>query len=237
MLVSTRSIPGFSEPVNAMSHLGGAAVFLALGWKLVRKGRGNFGRVLCLAVFACCCVLLLAISGVYHLIGADGTAHIVLRRLDHAAIYLLIAGTFTPVHGILFTGAWRTAILAFVWIAAVTGIALQSVFLERMPPWLSVTFYLALGWVGLISAWKLYRQYGWAFVAPLVYGGVAYTLGAACLGLGALIDGLVIVSGAIGRHEIFHFAVLAGIGFHWKFVDSFASGIPVLSRPLRNEGS
>ncbi len=74
-----------------------------------------------------------------------------------------------------------------------------------------------------IAVFKLFRCRGWSFVAPLVYGGIAYSLGAAYLGLGALIDGLVIIPGVVGRHEVFHFAVIAGIGCHWRFVARFAA--------------
>ena len=223
-LSATKSISGFDEPVNAISHLLGAVVFLVLSVKLIRSGRGNNRwHLACLAVFAFSCIFMLSISGVYHLLDSRGTAHAVMRRVDHAAIFLLIAGTFTPIHGILFAGRWRWVVLASVWCAAVIGITFVSVFLERMPPWLSVIFYLTLGWFGLISALKLYHRRGWGFIAPLVYGGISYTLGAAYLGVGALIDGLAIIPGVLGRHEVFHFAVLAGIGFHWRFVSNFSS--------------
>lgn len=212
-----------AEPVNVISHLGGAAVFSALGWFLVRRGRGDWRRVFSLSVFVFCSVFLLAASGVYHLLEIGGTPRLVFRRLDHAGIYLLIAGTFTPIHVILFSGPLRWAVLLFVWIAATTGIALQSVFLEQMPNWLSIIFYLALGWTGLIAAWTLWRRNGWPFIAPLVFGGVAYSLGAGCLGLAALIDRPSVAPGVIGGHEIFHLFVLAGIGFHWKFIASFAA--------------
>jgi len=182
--------------------------------------------MVCLAVFASSCILQLVISGVYHWVGQTGSFHLLLRHIDHAAIYLLIAATFTPIHGILFSGSWRWGMLTFIWSAAVAGIALSSVFLERVPVWLPGALYVTLGWVGLISAVKLFQQYGYRFTAPLLYGGIAYSLGVGGLGLMALAGGPELISGVAGRHEIFHFAVLAGIGFHWKFVGSFASGPP-----------
>lgn len=86
-------IPGFSEPVSSLTHLGGAGVFGLLSIGLLRRGWGDTGRVVALAVFAFSCVLLLAVSGVYHLLAPGYAGWVVMRRLDRAAIFGLIAGT------------------------------------------------------------------------------------------------------------------------------------------------
>lgn len=80
---------------------------------------------------------------------------------------MLIAGTFTPIHGVLFAGWRRWGFLALLWAAACCGIALEAILIGRMPAWMPATFYLALGWVGLASAWMLFRRFGWDFIAPL----------------------------------------------------------------------
>src|SRR3954447_18790099 len=100
-------MPGFSDPVSSLTHLAGAAAFLCLTPSLLLKGRGNPWRVTSLAAFASSVLLLFAASGTYHLLAPGTGGRTVMQRLDHGAIFVLIAGTFTPLHGILFRGAWR----------------------------------------------------------------------------------------------------------------------------------
>src|SRR5687767_13132626 len=100
------SIPGFGDPVSSLTHLAAAVVFAILSGFLVARGRGDAGRAASLAVFAFSCVLLLSMSGVYHLLTPDTAARAVLMRLDHAAIFVLIAGSFTPIHVILLRNRW-----------------------------------------------------------------------------------------------------------------------------------
>ncbi len=217
------SIAGFSDPVSSLSHLSGAVVFTVLGIFLLRRGRGNLGRMISLCVFAFSCVLLLSLSGVYHLLSPGTAGREVLQQLDHAAIFVLIAGSFTPVHAILFRGAWRWGMLAGIWGAATTGLVLKTVFFATLPEWLGLLMYLALGWLGVISALALGRRHGFRFIQPLLWGAVCYTAG-------ALVEFLrwpVLLPGIVGSHEIFHLAVLAGISCHWAFIFGIASGEPI----------
>src|SRR5688572_19241218 len=108
-------LPGFHEPFSAISHLLGAVLFAWLGALLLRRGRGDTERMIYLGVYAFSCVVLFSMSGVYHQMVPGGTAHRVMERLDHGAIFVLIAGTLTAVHGLLFTGPLRWGPLAFVW--------------------------------------------------------------------------------------------------------------------------
>jgi channel protein (hemolysin III family) len=217
------SIPGFSDPVSSLSHLAGAMVFAILSAFLIARGRGDARRVISLAVFAFSCVLLLALSGVYHLLSPGTAARSVLLRLDHAAIFVLIAGSFTPVHVILLRDLWHWHLLAWIWVAAIAGLVLKTVYFDATPQWLGLLMYLGLGWLGLISTVALARRFGVRFVLPLVWGAFAYTIG-------ALVDFLgwpVLVAGVVGPHEVFHLAVLAAISFHWAFI----RGIAAAGRP------
>jgi channel protein (hemolysin III family) len=214
------SIPGFSDPISSLSHLVGAVAFLILGGFLIARGGNDWRRVASLAVFAFSCVLLLSVSGVYHLLTPETAARSVLMRVDHAAIFVLIAGSFTPVHAILLTNRWHWHLLALIWIAAVAGITLKTVYFDAVPAWLGLLMYLALGWLGVISTVALAHRFGTRFVLPLVWGALAYTIG-------ALVDFLnwpMLIAGVAGPHEIFHLAVLAGISFHWAFIRSIAGG-------------
>jgi channel protein (hemolysin III family) len=219
--LDTLPIPGFTEPVSSLTHLLGAGVFAVLAWFLLRRGWGNATRVAFLGVYSLACVFLMSMSGVYHLLTFGGTARTVLERLDHGAIFVLIAGTFTPAHGILFRGWGRWSVLVMIWGLAVAGIALTTVFFAGLGEWLRLVFYLALGWLGLFSGTALWHMYGLAFIKPLLWGGLVYTLGA----LADFLRWPVLIPGVFGSHEVFHVAVLVGAGLHWKFIWQFASGI------------
>jgi channel protein (hemolysin III family) len=213
-------VPGFSDPVSSLTHLLGAGAFGVLGLLLLRRGRGDPGRIAFLGVFSLSCVLLLSLSGTYHLLSPNTTARSVLQRLDHAAIFALIAGTFTPVLGILFTGLARWGMLLAIWSLAATGISLKTVFFDAVPQWASVALFIAMGWTGVVPTVVLWRRYGTAFVKPLVAGAGLYTTGAILefAGWPTLLPGIV------GPHEVFHLAVLGGMACHWQFVSQFASG-------------
>ena len=214
------SIPGFSDPVSSLTHLAAAVVFAILSFFLIARGRGDTRRVISLAIFAFSCVLLLSLSGVYHLLTPETAARGVLLRLDHAAIFVLIAGSFTPVHAILLRERWQRQLLGWIWGAAIAGLTLKTVYFDTMPLWLGLLMYLGLGWLGLISTIAIARRFGVRFVLPLVWGALAYTLGA----VAEFVGWPVIVAGVVGPHEIFHLAVVAGISFHWAFIRGIASG-------------
>lgn len=203
-----------ADPVSAATHLAGAVVFAVLSVRLLRRGRGGNARMAALSVFAFACVLLLGVSGTYHLLPAGSASRDVLQRLDHAAIFVLIAASFTPPHVILFRGAMRWGMLALVWGAAVAGVVLKTVFFASVPEWLGLAMYLGLGWLGVISAAALARRYGWRAIRPILWGALAYTAGAVF----EFLRWPVLLPGLVGPHEIFHIAVLAGISWHWTFI-------------------
>ncbi len=212
--MTVHSIPGFADPFSSMLHLLAAAVFSVLSFFLVARGRGSVGRMFSLAVFAFSVVFLLSMSGIFHLLPRGGTGRMVLQRLDHAGIFLLIAGSFTPLHSILFTGFWRWGMLSLVWTLAVAGITLKSIFFDSIPEWLGLSIYLGMGWLGLLSGFLLARRFGWSFAKPLLYSGLAYSLG----GITEHFGWPILIPGIIGPHEIFHLVVIAGIGIHWYFI-------------------
>ena len=136
-----RHLPGFHEPFSVFSHLLGAVLFVFLGFKLLQRGRGNGARITFLSIYAASCVLLLSMSTVYHMMVRGGAAHAVMGRLDHGAIFVLIAGTFTPTLGILFRGWLRWGQLILIWAAAITGITLKSIFYDDVAEWLGLSFF------------------------------------------------------------------------------------------------
>ncbi len=224
--IDALAIPGFREPLSCFTHLIGAVVFAILGVCLVKKGRGNWARTVSLTIMASTAFFQLSMSAGYHML-APGAARHILRQLDIAGVFALIAGTATPVHIILFRGFHCWGSLVLVWSAAVLGILLRVVYADSVPWGLESTEFLVLGWGGSISAVKLWRQFGFSFIEPLVWGGVSYTLGVVLLTL----RWPVLLPGVVGPHELWHAAVLIGLGLHWSFVFQFASGSP-MPRPF-----
>lgn len=222
-MIDIYSVPGFTQPFSSISFFLGALFFTYLAYFLIRRGKGSLIRIASLSVFSSSCIFLLVISAVYHLLETSGTAHTVFQRLDHAAIFLVIAGTFTPIQCILFTGLQRWGFLLILWVLAISGLVLKTVFFTTIPEWLGLSFYLGLGWMGLLMGYKLWQKYGFAFIRPLLIGGICYTVG-------AIIEyqhKLVIINGILGPHEILHIAVLAGIGFQWWFIIKALDRFPI----------
>ena len=211
-------LPGLHDPFSALSHLLGAATFVVLGAMLLRRGRGDAARLAFLGVYAAACVGLLLASGLYHMTGPAGAWHAFMLRLDHGAIFVLIAGTFTPIHGLLFRGPLRWGPLVLIWSAAAAGVVLKTAFFDSVAQWVGLSLYLALGWLGAVSGGLLWRRHGFAFVRPLLLGGLAYSAGAAVDFAGAPI----LLPGVVHAHELFHVAVLGGAALHWRFVWRFA---------------
>ena len=218
-MASVLPIPGFFEPFSSISHLTGAVVFAVLSVFMLRRGRGNAARVASLAVFSFSAVFLLAMSGIYHLL-SPGDARSVLRRLDHAAIFVLIAGSFTPTHVILFRRRGRWFVLTVVWTIAIVGITVKTFFFEAVPPHVGMAIYIAMGWIGLYTGLSLWQRYGFQFMQPILWGGIAYTIG----GLLETLHWPIVIPGAVQWHEMFHVAVLIGLSCHWAFAYTIADG-------------
>lgn len=208
------AIPGFCQPVSSLSHIAAAAAALVGGVPLVRLARGCRLRSAAVAVYVFCVVATLAISGTYHAVSRGCVARDVLQRMDHFAIWLLIAGTFTAVHGIMFSGAWRRGVLTFIWSYAAVAATLQIVWFDAFSGLLGLILYLGLGWVGIFSIFKLGRRLGFAVVRPVWGAGVAYTAG-------ALLERghhYMLFHRWVGPHEVFHGAVIVGVALHWFFI-------------------
>ena len=153
-------------------------------------------------------------SGTYHLLERDTTARYVLRILDHAGIFLLISGTITAIHVTLFSGFMKWGITIITSVIAIVGITFGSIYFNELPDYMTHTVFLAFGWLGMVSVigiWKLKKDISFKY---LLYGGLAYTIG-------AILDWMnypVLIPGILGPHELFHVAVLIGVGFHWVFI-------------------
>jgi hemolysin III len=173
-------------------------VSAALGVTLVVTAPGARERFAS-AVFAGCLALSFGVSALYHRITWRPAPRRLMRRLDHAAIFLLIAGTYTPFALLVLEGAWRFTILVVVWTGAAAAIALKVVWVDG-PGWLSALLGIGLGWTGVIAAPQIYDSVGVWGILLMAAGGIAYTLGAVVYARRRP-DPLPAV---FGYHEVFH---------------------------------
>lgn len=212
------SIPGFQDPVSSWSHLVGAIVFAALIYPMMVKAKSGhfFLWIYCITI-----VMLFGVSGSYHILG-PGIGREVMLRIDLSAIFLLIVGTMTPIHGLLFQGWARWIPLAILWGIAATFIPLVCVFYGTIPRWVWILVQVGLGWFGAIVGSYLAWTYGWKMVRGLLIGGICYTVGAIINAYGWP----TIFPGVFGPHELFHVFVLAGAYFHWQFIYDFVGERP-----------
>lgn len=199
-----RYTPG-EEIANALTHglgvLAAAAGLVVLLRRALQSGRAV--AVVAAAVFGVTVLLLFAASTLYHAI-PEGRATSWLRLLDHAAIYLLIAGTYTPFTLITLRGAWGWSIFGAVWVLALLGLAGQAGLLRRRR-WIEVILYLVMGWVVIVALKPLVAALPPAGLALLVAGGMAYTVGVA----------FYLWRSLPYHHAVWHLFVLAGAACHF----------------------
>lgn len=207
-------ILGCSDPVSSLSHILGVGIFAVLSIQLLDRSRVNLAYLIGVIIFVFSVIFLLSMSAIYHFLTPGTGARALFQRLDHAAIFILIAGTFTPIQLGMFHGFSRWSILIFVWVAAITGLVLKVIFFNTMPEWVSLVCYLGLGWVGALLGVLIIKRFGFSTLKPLLYGGLAYSLGAIL----EFFRVPVIAHGVFEAHELFHVLVLIAIGYHWHFI-------------------
>jgi channel protein (hemolysin III family) len=213
------SLLGFTDPVSSWSHLLAAVSFAVASYFLVKKGRGNATRVIALSLYSFSLIFLFSMSGVYHLLERGGDARAVLQRLDHVAIWVLIAGTFTPVHIVLFRGAWRWLILSIVWVIGILGLIFQTIFFTSFPQWLITSLFLGLGWMGALTGYKFRKSFSDESMNLLLFGGIFYSAGA----LFDFFKWPTLWPSFISGHELFHVFVILGAVSHWLFIYNWAA--------------
>ena len=184
-----------------------AAFFVALvAGSLVVFFAEGARRTVAAAIFAASVALMLGASALYHRVTWSPSVRPWMRRIDHAGIYLLIAGSYTPVGLLTVHGAMRHVVLAIVWSGAAAAILLKLVWVAA-PKWLSAVIGIALGWVGVAAMPQVFEHAGAAAFALLVAGGLAYTGGAIVYALRRPNP----VPAVFGYHEVFHALTLVAV--------------------------
>jgi hemolysin III len=190
-------------------------VALVVGAVLVVSAEGTRASAAA-AIFAGSVVTMLGASALYHRVTWSVRARPWMRRLDHAGIYLLIAGTYTPVGLLTLRGTMRDVVLAVVWSGAAAAILLKFAWVDA-PKWLSAVLGIALGWVGVAAMPQVARYAGATAVALLAVGGVAYTAGAIVYARRRPDP----VPTVFGYHELFHALTLVAVACQYVAIAFF----------------
>lgn len=204
----------FREPVSGLLHLGGAVLAVAGLWWLISRTTGDLPRLLSVAVYGVSLVLLYTASAVMHLY--NGPRHNIdrLNRLDHAAIYVLTAGTYTPICVNVLEGGLGYMLLVAVWVLAAIGAAYKIVVGPgRRSSTRSTLFYVAMGWLAVVAVPQLLRALPLPAIALIAAGGLAYSAGAVVY----FFDDPD-VRPTFGLHELWHVFVLAGSSLHFAAI-------------------
>ncbi len=203
------------EPFNAISHAAGALLALIGSVFLLVKGGGTPAHTAALAVYGISLVGLFSASAAYHWAAVKPAALQKLRKFDHSAIYLLIAGTYTPFCVIAFTGFWQWGMLAIIWSLAAAGI-IAKLFIINTPRWVTAGLYIAMGWLSIFAVGEFQRQLAPVSITLMLAGGLIYTLGAVIY----ITKKGNFRPGVFGFHELWHVAVLLGAATHFAAVYS-----------------
>lgn len=172
------------DPASGLSHLVGAVLSVIGLAALLRVGIANHDvwQIVSFAIFGGSLILLYSASATYHLLNVSVRAEVVLRKLDHIMIFVLIAGTYTPICLIKLRGPAGYAMLTVVWSLAVAGVFFK-VFYLNAPRWAYTGVYLLMGWMSLFIMVPLARAVGFRALLWLLVGGAFYSLGAVIYGL------------------------------------------------------
>lgn len=210
---SGRASSAHYDGFSAFSHFAGAiAALIGLG-PLLAITNGRVPLLVVGAVFVGSVVIAFGASTLYHLLNHEEDGNGLLRRLDHAAIFVLIAGTYTPVAYVFLDGAWRWSVIGVQWGVALAGITLKLVRAD-LPRALTVSLYLAMGWFALVPLKILWQTMPQGALLAMFGGGIAYTIGAIIYALKRP-DPL---PRSVGFHGLFHLFTLAGAGLHYALV-------------------
>jgi hemolysin III len=201
--------------LRGVSHQYAFFVSVALGALLVAGASGARERISAF-VFAAALATMFGVSALYHRVTWQPATRRWMRRLDHAAIYLLIAGTYTPFGLLALGGAWRWTLLPIVWGGALVAIILKVVWVDG-PKWLAAVIGIALGWAGVVAMPQLVDQAGVWGVVLLAIGGILYTAGAVVYAMQRPDP----VPAVFGYHELFHALVIAAAACQYAAVAIF----------------
>ncbi|KOA20466.1 hemolysin-III related [Clostridium homopropionicum DSM 5847] len=207
----------FREPISGLTHLFGAIVSL-LGMIIlivyeINNPKSNVLSLTSVILFGISLILLYSASSIYHLVKSSEKVIKALRKLDHSMIFVLIAGTYSPICLLALNGSLRWVMFSLIWSCALVGIFFKM-FWFNAPRWLSTLFYVLMGWLSIFIISPLSKSISIKGIILLILGGLLYTFGAVIYAS----KWSIFKSKVLGFHEIFHIFVLAGSLCHYFMV-------------------
>lgn len=211
------------EPVSGLTHLGATIVALVAVVILLFVGRGGATKLISLAIYGLSLILMFAASAAYHLVNAAPHVVSALRKLDHSAIYCLIAGTYTPICLHFCQGFWQWGFTGVIWSLAVAGITVK-LFVIKAPRWLTAGIYLVMGWLALIVVPEIAKTMPPPALAWILAGGIVFTLGSIVY----ITKKPDFFPEVFGFHEVWHIFVILGSACHFIAIAVFVAPYPTL---------
>lgn len=205
------------EPGSAFTHLAGMvlAIFAAIPLLMKAQASSSDKHILAMAVFIGSMILLYGASATYHSVNLSGRGLRIFRKIDHMMIFVLIAGSYTPVCLIILGGAAGYQLLLLVWGIALFGMLIKACWVT-CPKWFSSIIYIAMGWVCVFVFGQLWDTLPLSGFLWLLAGGIIYTVGGVIYALKLPVFNSIHKN--FGSHEIFHLFCMAGSFCHFMFM-------------------
>ena len=202
----------FRNPVSGLTHFAGVllSIVALILLETYATIQGTSWHIVAFAIFGISLILLYGASSIYHLLPLPPRGTTILRRIDHAMIFVLIAGTYTPICLIPLRGVLGWILFGVIWGIAIVGIFL-ALFWINAPRWLSTLIYLIMGWLIVVAFYPLVQTIPLGGIIWLILGGLCYSVGAVIYALKRPNP----VPGIFGFHEIWHIFVMAGSFCHF----------------------
>lgn len=214
------------EPGSAITHFIGMIMALFAAIPLLMKASRQPDKVhlISLAIFIVSMIMLYAASTIYHSFDINPRVNKILKKMDHLMIFILIAGSYTPICLVVVRGALGLKLLILIWSFAIIGIAIKMVFIN-CPKWFSSVIYIAMGWTCVLCFTQIINNLSMKGFAWLLAGGIIYTLGGIIYALKIPIFDRKCKN--FGLHEIFHLFVMGGSICHFILMYVFVSSLPL----------
>ena len=204
------------DPISGLTHLGAAILSLFGLIALIIISWGESAKLVSLTVYGISLILMFAASATYHMIISSPKVIEILRKVDHSAIYLLIAGTYTPFCINAFSGFWKWGLLSIIWSLAIIGVGIK-IFIVRAPRWVNAGVYLVMGWLIIAAIGEMTKTLPANVLTWLIVGGIIYTLGAAIY----ITKKMDFAPSVFGFHEVWHIFVILAAAAHYISILSY----------------
>jgi hemolysin III len=206
----------FRDPVSGAIHLFSAILAVFGLAALLIFGRGGLLKELSLLVYGLSLIFMFSSSTIYHSVNTTPERLLRLRKMDHSSIYVLIAGSYTPLCLNFFTGFWRWGFLGIIWAFALAGIIIK-LFVINAPRWVTAGIYLVMGWLSVFAIKNMIATMPLGALLWLFAGGLFFTVGAVIY----ITRKMDFVPNVFGFHEVWHIFVSLGALCHFIMIFAY----------------